>query len=244
MILRTGIAVVQVPAGVEWNPGEPVRIVVGIAAASDDHLSILANLTRILADDEAIEELATTTDPDVVVRRLTAPAGRPPSSVGSAPDLVGYTSTEVVIDLAHGLHARPATVFVDVAKGFEADVRVRHRDEVANGKAMASLLGLGVEGGATVTLLAKGIDAEEALAALTDAVGAGLGEGDEAEESDAAPVDAIAWAPTGAALSVRGLPASPGIAIGPLWPLTRTKLVVEKVGRDAVAEEQRLTGAI
>ena len=244
MILRTGIAVVQVPAGVEWNPGEPVRIVVGIAAASDDHLSILANLTRILADDEAIEELATTTDPDVVVRRLTAPAGRPPSSVGSAPDLVGYTSTEVVIDLAHGLHARPATVFVDVAKGFEADVRVRHRDEVANGKAMASLLGLGVEGGASVTLLAKGIDAEEALAALTAAVGAGLGEGDEAEESDAAPVDAIAWAPTGAALSVRGLPASPGIAIGPLWHLTRTKLVVEKVGRDAVVEEQRLTGAI
>ncbi|HPU39765.1 MAG TPA: HPr family phosphocarrier protein, partial [Microthrixaceae bacterium] len=40
---------------------------------------------------------------------------------------------EVVIDLANGLHARPATVFVDVAKGFEADVRVRHRDEVANG---------------------------------------------------------------------------------------------------------------
>jgi phosphocarrier protein FPr len=37
-IKTTGIAVVEVPQGVEWNPGEQVRLVVGIAAASDEHL--------------------------------------------------------------------------------------------------------------------------------------------------------------------------------------------------------------
>lgn len=244
LILRTGIAVVQIPGGVEWNPGERVRIVVGIAAASDDHLAILANLTRILGDDAAIEELATTTDASMVVARLTAPAGRPPSSVGEAPDLVGYRSADVVIDLAHGLHARPATAFVDLAKSFDADVRVRHGVGVANGKAMASLLGLGVEAGATVTLLAKGSDADDALSALVAAVADGLGEGDDDEAPDLPPSGEETWTPSGTALSVRGLPASPGIAIGPIWHLTRQHLVVERVGGDIAAEESRLSGAI
>src|SRR4051812_6158947 len=41
LIRRTGVSVVQFPEGVEWNPGQIVRIVVGIAAKSDEHLSIL-----------------------------------------------------------------------------------------------------------------------------------------------------------------------------------------------------------
>jgi multiphosphoryl transfer protein len=36
LILNTGVSVVQVPDGVEWNPGQTVRLVVGIAARSDE----------------------------------------------------------------------------------------------------------------------------------------------------------------------------------------------------------------
>src|SRR5262245_35434762 len=82
LIKSTGLSVVQVPGGVEWNPGEQVRLVVGIAAASDEHLQILANLTRILADGALVEELSTTTDPGVIVARLAgeeAPAAAPPA---------------------------------------------------------------------------------------------------------------------------------------------------------------------
>jgi mannitol/fructose-specific phosphotransferase system IIA component len=50
LILQTGIAVLQLPDGVEWNPGEVVRLVVGIAAKSDEHLQILTNLTHVLDD--------------------------------------------------------------------------------------------------------------------------------------------------------------------------------------------------
>jgi len=39
LILETGIAVLQVPDGVEWNPGEIAHLVVGIAAKSDEHLT-------------------------------------------------------------------------------------------------------------------------------------------------------------------------------------------------------------
>ena len=42
LILRTGISVLQVPDGLEWNRGETVYLVVGIAARSDEHIGILA----------------------------------------------------------------------------------------------------------------------------------------------------------------------------------------------------------
>lgn len=45
LIHRTGVSVVQFPEGVAWNPGQTVRLVVGIAARSDEHLGILAALT-------------------------------------------------------------------------------------------------------------------------------------------------------------------------------------------------------
>ena len=186
MIRQTGIAVVQVPSGVEWNPGEQVRLVVGIAAASDEHLQILANLTQVLADADEVERLSTTSDPAVLVDRLTR-VGDTQTPTGGAMDerLEGYASADVVVEGASGLHARPATFFVDVAKGFQAEVRVRHDGKVVNGKSLASLLSLGADAGSTLTLLASGPDEEEALRALQDAVASGLGE--EEEEADEAP---------------------------------------------------------
>src|SRR5512134_2302120 len=48
LIVKTGISVLQLPAGVRWNAGETVHLVVGIAARSDEHIEILTNLTRVL----------------------------------------------------------------------------------------------------------------------------------------------------------------------------------------------------
>jgi multiphosphoryl transfer protein len=242
MIRQTGIAVVQVPSGVEWNPGERVRLVVGIAAASDEHLQILANLTQVLADADEVERLSTTSDPAVLVDRLTR-AGDTQAPTGAVMDerLEGYASAEVVVEGASGLHARPATFFVDVAKGFQAEVRVRHDGKVVNGKSLASLLSLGADAGSKLTLLARGPDDQEALRALQDAVAAGLGEEEETEE---ALVGLPEWRPSGSATSVPGIAASPGIAIGPLWHLRRRRLVVERTARDSRAEEGRLRSGI
>jgi len=166
LIKRTGIAVLQVPGGLEWNPGEEVRLVVGIAAASDEHLQILANLTQVLNDEPEVERLATTSDSTLVVERLSRPPGEAtPSAAEEGPALEGYASVDDVVEGASGLHARPATAFVDVAKGFRADVRVRHDGKIANGKSLASLLALGADTGSALTVLAKGPDQEEALRA-------------------------------------------------------------------------------
>jgi phosphocarrier protein FPr len=256
MIHSTGLSVVQVPGGVEWNPGETVRLVVGIAAASDEHLQILANLTRVLADGALIEELATTDDPGVIVSRLTGDGQRPaapagaPAGRGEDADLAGYARTDVVVELAHGLHARPATEFVALASSFAADVRVRHGDRVANGKSLASLLSVGAGSGAALTLLAKGDDADAALAALAAAVEGGLGEDEAAARAPgvAPPLGAAepAFRPAAGttATAVPGVAASPGIAIGPLWHLKRRRLVVERTARDPAAELRRLKGAL
>ena len=58
LIKQTGIAVVQVPAGVNWNPGETARLIVGIAAKSDEHIDILRRLTRVLGDQEQVTRFA------------------------------------------------------------------------------------------------------------------------------------------------------------------------------------------
>jgi phosphocarrier protein FPr len=70
LVRRTGISVLQVPAGVEWEPGELAYLVIGIAATSNEHVGVLANLAEIIEDPEAAERFARTTDPMLIIERL------------------------------------------------------------------------------------------------------------------------------------------------------------------------------
>ena len=85
-IIRTGVAVMQVPGGVEWNPGERVTLVVGIAARSDEHIEILTNLTHILDDDSLIEKLSSTQDAEDIYACLSGrkESSEPPAKKGPA----------------------------------------------------------------------------------------------------------------------------------------------------------------
>lgn len=69
-VQRTGISVLQLPDGVEWEAGERVYLVIGIAATADEHLGVLANLAEIVEDLDALELLAHTSDPTVIVEML------------------------------------------------------------------------------------------------------------------------------------------------------------------------------
>src|SRR5258708_36076263 len=73
MIRRTGIAVLQVPGGLAWQPGETATIIVGIAARAHAHLDILSNLTGLWYDDEMVARLAVTRDSLEIVAALSAP---------------------------------------------------------------------------------------------------------------------------------------------------------------------------
>jgi len=85
---------------------------------------------------------------------------------------------ETTITIHHkvGLHARPATLFVQIAKQFESDVIVTHGEREANGKSILKVLTLGVNQGAVITIRAEGEDAEAVLAALERLIESDFGE--------------------------------------------------------------------
>jgi phosphoenolpyruvate-protein phosphotransferase len=240
LILQTGIAVLQLPHGVEWNPGEVVRLVVGIAAKSDEHLQILTNLTHVLDDPEAVSQLVATDNPQQIIQRLTGVESTLPGGRKDA-DLDGFDQfVDVTIDAPTGLHARPATVFADLAKSFKADVRVRYGDQVANGKSLMSLLKLGVGKDAVVRVLTRGEDAAAALTALQTAVEDGL-----EEEEEAVPALAVEL-PTLELVSrrIEGVAASPGLAIAPLHRYHRARLEFSATAENSAAEIASLKAAI
>jgi multiphosphoryl transfer protein len=240
LINKTGVAVLQVPDGVEWNPGDRVHLVVGIAAKSDEHLQILTNLTDVLGNADEAARLAHTADPADIARRLSAgpsPAAESPQPLPE--DLPNHF--DAVIASPHGLHARPATALVDVAKTFAATIRIRHGNRAGDAKSLIALLNLGVESGATIRVMAEGPDAIEALAALREAIEGGLEEAEETAASGvAADAERIAWeGPT-----LAGVAASPGMAVGPVWQFQRGKIVLAATARDSGAELTRLERAV
>ena len=70
-IYYTGVSVLQLPEGVEWEPGERAYLVIGLAAASDEHVGVLSNLLQVLQDAETIKQMVQTTDPMMIIERLT-----------------------------------------------------------------------------------------------------------------------------------------------------------------------------
>src|ERR671922_1312503 len=69
-ILQTGISVLQLADGVEWDEGEKVYMVIGIAASADEHVGVLSNLADVVDNEVSLTELLKTSDPDVVLRYL------------------------------------------------------------------------------------------------------------------------------------------------------------------------------
>ncbi len=67
---NTGISVIQVPEGVDWNE-EKAYIVVGIAANSDDHMNVLASLADAIEDLEDAKKLWNETSVEKIYDLLT-----------------------------------------------------------------------------------------------------------------------------------------------------------------------------
>ncbi len=151
-----------------------------------------------------------------------------------------------------GLHARPAKVFVNTAKQYKSDIRVQHGEKKANAKSLISMLTLGVECGSEIRLIVDGVDEEEALAALVTAVADGLGEDHHAPVETAVPPTAPAngqqATPGNTAVLpanvIKGIPAAPGIAIGPIYHLTHEEITIDETFRGASVEEAALQKAL
>jgi phosphocarrier protein len=80
-------------------------------------------------------------------------------------------SRDVTIKNTVGLHARPATFFIQKANSFKSSIWVEKEDCRVNAKSLLGVLSLGIAKGTTITLIADGADEADAidgLAALVD----------------------------------------------------------------------------
>ena len=76
-------------------------------------------------------------------------------------------SKEVVISNQVGLHARPATFFIQKANEYKASIWVEKDDRRVNAKSLLGVLSLGIVKGTAITIIADGSAEEEAVAALS-----------------------------------------------------------------------------
>lgn len=212
LVRRNGIAVMQIPGGVEWNPGQTAHLVVAIAAQSDAHIQILRRLTRLIQDESRLVSLFVTDDARDIVNALGQDAAAAESK--PAKDLAErFTWT---VSYPAGLHARPASRWVETARSFAAQVQVRRNAEVGDAKNLVALLQLGLQAGDAVVISAEGRDASAALARLRSVIN-GLTAQEKTDAEIAArraaqPVQG--WVPPEAPAAILGIGASPGLAIG------------------------------
>lgn len=83
-------------------------------------------------------------------------------------------SRDVTIQNNVGLHARPATFFIQKANSYKSSIWVEKEDRRVNAKSLLGVLSLGIVKGMTVTLIADGPDEEEALEGLAELIATGF----------------------------------------------------------------------
>ncbi|MFF3021430.1 phosphocarrier protein HPr [Gottfriedia sp. NPDC057948] len=76
-----------------------------------------------------------------------------------------------------GIHARPATLLVNVAGKFNSDINLEYNGKTVNLKSIMGVMSLGIQQGTEIKISANGEDAEQAVAAIDDTMKKeGLGE--------------------------------------------------------------------
>ena len=86
-----------------------------------------------------------------------------------------YTQ-EITVKNEVGLHARPATYFIQKANEFKSGIWVEKEERRVNAKSLLGVLSLGIAKGTTITLIADGSDQEEAVKALVALIENNFGE--------------------------------------------------------------------
>lgn len=174
----------------------------------------------------------------------------------------GALTVTILLTNPTGLHARPASLFVQTAAKFQATIhaQVQGKTLQANAASIMDVLSLGARRGDTLVLRASGADAEAAITALSELVQADFY---ETSPTSSAPVpltadvnvNANASAPRGATSPVPGAPfaesgtaeqegawhgvsMSPGVALGPALLYTAGAPSLQSVERRAIAREQ------
>ena len=81
---------------------------------------------------------------------------------------------EVTVSNQVGLHARPATFFIQKANEFKSSIWVEKDERRVNAKSLLGVLSLGIVKGTAINLIADGPDEQEAVEALIELISSNL----------------------------------------------------------------------
>ncbi|MBZ4646324.1 MAG: phosphocarrier protein HPr [Petroclostridium sp.] len=85
-------------------------------------------------------------------------------------------SREVVVQNQVGLHARPATFFIQKANEFKSSIWVEKDERKVNAKSLLGVLSLGISKGTQITIIADGADEENAVNAMVNLINSNFAE--------------------------------------------------------------------
>ncbi|MBP0954806.1 MAG: HPr family phosphocarrier protein [Oscillospiraceae bacterium] len=83
---------------------------------------------------------------------------------------------DVMVQNQVGLHARPATFFIQKANEFRSSIWIEKEERRVNAKSLLGILSLGIVGGTSIRIIADGPDEQEAVQGLIDLVDSGFAE--------------------------------------------------------------------
>jgi multiphosphoryl transfer protein len=141
----------------------------------------------------------------------------PDEPIGQKPGMEASAQARVTLQNQHGLHARPAARFVQMAASFEAEIQVLNESKnkgPVSAKSLNALATLGAIQGSQILISASGSQADQAVRALEDLVQANFGETLPAPtEKPPTPSDI----PPRQEGDLDAVPVSEGIAVGPIY---------------------------
>jgi phosphoenolpyruvate-protein phosphotransferase len=144
-------------------------------------------------------------------------------------------SKPLTLPNTNGLHARPAAVFAQAAKGFNASIYLHKQTQSANAKSLVAIMALQTVQGDTLQVSAAGADASAAIKALVALLAEGCGETIATLVEEAAPL-----APVSSARVLRGVCASPGSAFGQVVQVAEPSLSIPEAGGGEALERAAL----
>ena len=83
---------------------------------------------------------------------------------------------EATVNNQVGLHARPATFFIQKANEFQSSIWVEKDERRVNAKSLLGVLSLGIVKGTAINLIADGADEKEAVEALVELISGNFGD--------------------------------------------------------------------
>lgn len=160
-------------------------------------------------------------------------------AVAVADDLstAAHRSAPQALPNANGLHARPAAVFAQAAKGFASTIQLHKQGDSANAKSLIAIMALQTVHGDSVYLSAAGADADQALKVLSELLASGCGETVAALPVEPSPAVASEQAATDV---LRGVCASPGSAFGHVVQLNESALQITEFAPHPALERDHL----